>query len=126
MSRIHWPFVAALSLMGIVPAVVWVLGMDARLAGALTGSAAAGLLMYRLISTYDETESVARAAIVLLVATLVLAAAGQYQLHASDHPTAYTIVTYPLIGHRVACILLGVYWPYILGAGRRSPLLKPR
>lgn len=114
-------YVAGAALTVLVPAVVWATGLDPRLAGALTGAVAAGLLMYRLIADWDETDGVGRAAISLLFVGLVLAAAGQYLMHAANHPVATTIVTYPIIGHRVACILLGVYWPYFLG----SPLLKP-
>ena len=123
MRRLHWPFLAGLSLIVVVPVVVWLAGIDPRLAGALAGCGATGLLSYRLVESYDQTEAVARAAIALLIITLLLSAIGQFQL--SGGSTVLTVVTYPVIGHRVACVLLGVYWPYILGAGRRSPLLLP-
>lgn len=123
MSRVHWGFVSGLTLVFAVPAAVWLLGIDPRLAGALTGCGATALLSFRLLESYDQTEAVARAAIFLLIVTLVLSAIGQFQL--SGGSTVLTVVTYPIIGQRVGCILLGVYWPYMLVAGRRSPLLRP-
>lgn len=122
MRRWNRTYIASLSLVVIVPVVVWVTGFDPRLAGALTGCGATALLSFRLLESYDQTEAVARAAIFLLIVTLVLSAIGQFQLTGS---TVLTVVTYPIIGHRVACILLGVYWPYILGSGTRSPLVPP-
>lgn len=123
-QRLNWSYLASLTAVVVVPVLVWVTGMDPKLAAALAGTAATALLAYRLVETYPVTEAASRASIAVVIVLLVLSAVGQFQL-ASSHPEVTTVVAYPNIGARVACVLLGIYWPYLLGSGKRSPLLRP-
>lgn len=122
--RLNWFGVVAVAAVFVVPTLVWLLGIDPRLAGVVTGVLATALLAFRFFAHLDQTPAIVRVVVVLLIATLALSAIGQAQLVGTS--TALTIVAYPLIGHRVACILLGVYWPFLVGAGMRSPLVRSR
>jgi hypothetical protein len=63
----------------------------------------------RVVGDYPDTPALGRAAAFLLLLTLLFGAVGQYQLHTWNTPL--TAVSYPILGHRVACLILAIYWP---------------
>lgn len=118
---LDWHVLAALSLIFLVPWVIHLTDIDPRLTSALLGSVAFFGLMFRLISTYPDTNAATKVTLALLIATLALGAIGQYDLSGKDAPLSN--VAFPIIGHRVGCIILACYWGRWLQT-KRSPLLR--
>jgi hypothetical protein len=108
-SDLDWPYIGVFTLVVWVPLAVYLVGLDVRLISMLLGSAAIMGLGYRVVGDYPDTPALGRAAAFLLLLTLLFGAVGQYQLHTWNTPL--TAVSYPILGHRVACLILAIYWP---------------
>lgn len=119
----HSVAVAALAVG--TPMFVWQAGVEPRLAGMIAGVLGMGVLGYQLISTWPETTLLAKVLVVVLIGSMMLSAIGQFQLR--HDVSLVTVVTYPLIGHRVVCIAVGAYWRWLLrfDACQSTPRLTP-
>jgi uncharacterized membrane protein len=119
MGRVNWRFLGFLSLAIWVPLATWILDIDPRLVGSGLGFAAFMACTWQFIVHYRDSPAVARAALVLILLSLLLGAIAQVQLVRS-HVDA-TVVTYLIIGHRVLCLLLALRWEKLLEMGVHTP-----
>lgn len=120
--RVDWAYVGVFSLVVLIPLGCWVIEFDPRVVSAVIGFVAFSWLALRLVGTYDDTPSLARAAVFLIMVSLFLGAIGQLQL-ASAH-SVQSVVAYPVLGQRVGCLLLAAYWHKFLDIGAAPPFLK--
>lgn len=127
--NLNLPFVLLIAALGVALVVSAEAGADPRLLSVITGTAALGGLLFRLISTWDEVPVLVHVLTILLVALLVVGAIGQLQLGGSlpGAPdigrTPLTLAVWPGIAVRVACVVLAVFWPQWVDR-RESPFRR--
>jgi hypothetical protein len=100
------------SIAAAVPVAAWLTGADARLVGMIVGAAALCTLSYQLLDTWHMTTLLAKVLVVALILSILMSLIAQVQLR--HNVVLVTVVTYPLIAHRVGCIMIGLYWRWLL------------
>ena len=97
---------------------------DLRLASTVLGVTVFGLLMWRMVSTWDQTSVLEHALTILLAMSPLVAAFAQTALVQAagpslpDNPWLWLV-----IAHRCACLVLVVFWTRWLGR-RHSPFRR--
>lgn len=115
--NLNLPFMLLILALGVALLVAAESGADPRLLSVLTGTAALGGLLYRLISTWPETPVLVHVLTFALIALLLVSALAQLQLAGSlpvgpyIDPPPLTLAVWPGIAVRLACIVIAVFWP---------------
>lgn len=115
--NLNLPFMLLILALGVALLVAAEAGVDPRLLSVLTGTAALGGLVFRLVSTWPEVPVLVHVLTILLVALLLVGALGQLQLAGSlpvgprIEGTPLTLAVWPGIAVRCACVVLAVFWP---------------
>jgi len=125
MPHLNLRFTTLVVALLVVLAVVSQTDVDPRLVSSLVGAVALGGLLYRLISTWDETPVLVHVLSLALAALLLVGAVAQLQLGgfgpgAVRGPVPITAGTWPGIVVRTGCIVIVVFWPRWIER-RRSP-----
>jgi hypothetical protein len=94
------------------PLLTWATGVDPRLVGMVSGSLALCILFFQLIDSWSITTLLAKVLVLALILSLLFSVMATIQLR--HNPLLVTVVTYPLIAHRVGCIMIGLYWRWLL------------
>ncbi len=127
--NLNLPFVLLIAALGVAILVAAEAGADPRLLSVITGTAALGGLLFRLVSTWDEVPVLVHVLTILLVSLLLVGALAQLQL-AGNLPvgpridgTPLTLAVWPGIAVRCACVVLAVFWPQWVDR-RESPFRR--
>lgn len=104
----------------------WVLAADdfPRAATAAAGIIAGAALGFRVLQCWDHTTVLVHVLGLALIASVLLGSLATSVNAANDAP--FNPVTWAVLAHRLACILIAVMWPYWLDRTRapyRTPLI---
>lgn len=122
--RPNWRFILILAVCIVVPVGFALTGYDPRPASSVIGFLAFIVLCLRFAENYSHTPTSTRIALVLIGSSLILGAIATAQL--ADRHTAYTFATYPLLGHRLACLMFVAHFPRVLALDTRNPWVVER
>lgn len=111
-TRVGFHATICTAIVVAVPVATWVLDIDPRLMGMITGAVGLCLLLFQLIDSWHLTTLLAKVLVIALIISLLLSVIAQWQLR--HNVVLVTVVTYPLIAHRMGCVLIGLYWRWLL------------
>ena len=80
MYRLNPWFILSVLFCLLVPTVYWLAGVNPRPSSVVVGFAAFALLTFRLIGHYNETPTIGRLGVALIMLSLLLGAAGTAQV----------------------------------------------
>lgn len=128
--NLNLPFALLILGLGTALIIAAEAGVDPRLLSVLTGSAALGGLIYRLITTWTEVPVLVPVLAILLICLLLVGALGLTGSMAGSLPrapdvgqTPLTLAVWPGIAVRCACVVLVVFWPQWIDR-RESPFRR--
>ena len=108
----------------LVTAILVTQHADLRLASMVLGVAVFALLMWRLVSTWDQTTVLEHALAILLALSPLVAAVVQAALvHEAGGSLPDNPWIWLWIAHRCGCVVLVVFWTRWLGR-RHSPFRR--
>lgn len=116
--RPNWSFIATLGSCALVVWIAYLIPVDPRILSAALATVSFVLLSFQFAYRYHQTPAIARAAVLIILISLLLGAIGQTDLIGR---APLSVVAYPLIGQRWACLLLGVFYRHLLALGKVNP-----
>lgn len=95
-------------------------GADLRRFNAALGVAVFGLILWRLVSTWDQLTVLEHALSLLLATSPLVASAAQFYLSQQPGTLPENPLLWIVVAHRVCCLILVLFWTRWIGR-RHSP-----